>query len=422
MTVQRGVQPPEPGLRPRFGARRVQGLQGVPPVRGVAAWLFFAAVFCMPMQLEIVAFKSVVGSRFPPGDVLLLLSILAAPTIVRFRRSPTELIPLALIATLAWGAIIALVYAGTISNHAMRVKLFGAFALVAWCLVTAAYTRKGHGWRIVQVWLLGMAVWGVVAWVDWRVANILPFLEAKLPSRFGGMQFDPNNAGAAYAVASIMMWQGGTRMFRRQWVRGALTLLFLVLLFLTYSRGGYIGLVAAATGVLILRPPGPTRGARIAAVVVVLGLASVLGGFVDDAFAEFERRPDTLGSRGDLSADAIDSFVESGGIGIGLGTHFANSPQIVHNTTVWLLIEMSFVGIAFLVVMTLVPAHAMLRLRSVDRDYAFTLLGAHFVMIVTSVGIEALYQRQWWMIVGLCSMLARVNPRPGAPVVSGERY
>ena len=62
--------------------------------------------------------------------------------------------------------------------------------------------------------------------------------------------------------------------------------------------------------------------------------------------------------------------------------------------------------------MVAVPAHAMLRLRSVDYDLAMALLGAHVVMIVTSVGIEALYQRQWWLLVGLAAQPLTSRPRP----------
>ena len=31
------------------------------------------------------------------------------------------------------------------------------------------------------------------------------------------------------------------------------------------------------------------------------------------------------------------------------------------------------------------------------------LLGGHLVMVVASNGIEALYQRQWRLIIGLCA-------------------
>ena len=63
----------------------------------------------------------------------------------------------------------------------------------------------------------GAAFWGLVSWIAWAVVDIIPFLTAKTESRFGGMQFDPNNTGAAYAFAAaiagaagiLLTWQNG---------------------------------------------------------------------------------------------------------------------------------------------------------------------------------------------------------------------
>ncbi|MBT8240472.1 MAG: hypothetical protein KJN63_04535, partial [Acidimicrobiia bacterium] len=46
---------------------------------GLASRLYLLAVFLMPLQLEVEQFKSVFGSRFPPGDIVLVCAVLAAP-------------------------------------------------------------------------------------------------------------------------------------------------------------------------------------------------------------------------------------------------------------------------------------------------------------------------------------------------------
>jgi hypothetical protein len=57
-------------------------------------------------------------------------------------------------------------------------------------------------------------------------------------------------------------------------------------------------------------------------------------------------------------------------------------------------------------------------MRASDRQLALALLGSHIVMLVASIGIEALYQRQWWMIIGL-AMVQPAEPRAsGAPRAS----
>ncbi|MEZ5166325.1 MAG: hypothetical protein R2695_07465 [Acidimicrobiales bacterium] len=108
---------------------------------------------------------------------------------------------------------------------------------------------------------------------------------------------------------------------------------------------------------------------------------------------------------GALTEAGLTGFVESEGLGIGLGTFLNDSDNIIHNTVIWLLVEMSFVGVLFFLAMSAIPLQAALSLRRTDAALAFTLIGGHVVMVVTSNGIEALYQRQWWLIVGLCAVI-----------------
>ena len=184
-----------------------------PTSRALAFRLYLVAVFLMSLQLELDAFKNIADTRFPPGDFLLLLSILILPTSVRVRRSPIALLPLALVAVMAYGVLLAVVYAGHVSNNAMQVKLFGTITLAMWCLLTIYYAQQGHGRRILRAWISGMVIWGAVAFVDWKFIDFIPGLEAKTPTRFGGMQFDPNNAGAAYAVVVLILWRYGHRLY-----------------------------------------------------------------------------------------------------------------------------------------------------------------------------------------------------------------
>jgi hypothetical protein len=63
------------------------------------------------------------------------------------------------------------------------------------------------------------------------------------------------------------------------------------------------------------------------------------------------------------------------------------------------------------VALAVLPIQVTLRMRSFDRPLALALLGSHVVMLVASMGLEALYQRQWWMIIGL-AMVQRPSPGP----------
>jgi putative inorganic carbon (HCO3(-)) transporter len=306
-----------------------------------------------------------------------------------------------------------LLYTGLLTNHAFLVKFVGAGVLAILCLVTITFARGGWGPLILRTWVSGMAFWGLIAWVDWKVVNIIPFLEAKTESRFGGMQFDPNNAGAAFALAVVVMWRYGHRLYPSRPVRWIIGLSFIFFLGETLSRGGFVGLAAAIAVLLVVTQVSAARWVRYVAVAMIVVGGAVATGYVGNAIDDFERRPDNVGDRSFKLSDSIEQYVDTGGLGIGLGT-YRNEQQgeVVHNTAVWLLTEMSLAGVFFVVAITAVPAHAALRLRSVDREFALALLGGHIVMLVTSVGIEALYQRHWWLIIGLITqpLYGRLRP------------
>lgn len=387
---------------------------GVEPERiGLALRFFLLAVFLMPLQLEIDAFKAVVGSRLPPGDLLLAASVMVAPAAVKFRRTPIALLPIALLATLAYGMIAAVLYAGELSNHAFLVKFVGAAVLGVLCLVTVTYARAGYAPRILRAWISGMAFWGLVAWIDWKVFNLVPFVEAKTISRFGGMQFDPNNAGAAFALAVVVMWRYGHKLYASRPVRVTIGLGLVFFLGETLSRGGFVGLAAAVAVLLVVGHVSASRWVRYLAVGTIILVAAVGSGYVGNAVEDFERRPDNVGDREFKLTDSLDQYIDSRGLGIGLGTYrLQQSGEVVHNTAVWLLSEMSLPGVLFFVAMIALPVHAALRLRSVDREFALAILGGHVVMVVTSVGIEALYQRHWWLIIGLLARPVAGRARP----------
>jgi putative inorganic carbon (hco3(-)) transporter len=379
---------------------------------GIAFRLYLLAVFLMPLQLELEQFRGVVESRLPPGDLVLVASILLAPTALRLIRHPLFLLPVFLPVVLAFGMLLAIVQRGDVTPHALRVKFLGAWILVAWCIVTAVYARAGHSRRILRVWVLGMVVWAVVAYIDWRVVDLIPFLKFDEPTRFGGMQFDVNNAGAAYGVAVIVLWRMGGQLFRSTVARTLALATCAAALALTLSRGSYVAVAAAVIVVLAVTRSTAKNWARYAGFVLVVAVVGGATGFLGSAYQDFADRPNTVAEREDLTAEALDSFAASDGLGIGLGSQLADTHarldvsqqgggQIVHNTAIWLLVEMSVVGIAYLVAMAVLPIQITLRMRAFDRQLALALLGSHIVMLVASLGIEALYQRQWWMIIGL---------------------
>ena len=380
----------------------------------LAFFCFLAAVFFLPVQLELPAVKSILGSRLAPSDVLLACSILLAPGSLRMARQPAFLLPVALLATLSVGVVLALVVDGSLTDHALRVKFAGGLVLVALGITSASYARHGHGPTLARWAVIGFAFWGLVAFVDFRIANVVPFLDSKVASRFGGMQFDPNNAGAGFGAALALSWRFGHQLFKHRLTWMLTTAGLGGALLLTVSRGAMLGVAAAFVVVLFFDRVSAQRWIRYMGVASIILVGAVAAGLVQNAVDDLERRPDTVEERNELTEAALDWFIESRGLGIGLGTSFERGEKIIHNTAIWLMVEMSIVGVLFFSAMVLLPLFAALKLRARNRDFALGILGAHVVMIVASMGIEALYQRQWWLIVGL-TVIPLGAMRPAVP-------
>ncbi len=366
---------------------------------------YMAAVFFLPVQLELSGIEDLVDSRLSPSDLLLALSLLVAPTSIRFYRHASELLPYALVVTLSYGALVALVVEGTVTEHTIFVKFLGAIVLALFCIVTMAYVRTGFGLRIVRAFLIGVTISALLAWVDWKLVNLLPFVDAKIDSRFGGMVYDPNNAGALFGVSLMLAWHVGPKVFRHASTHVSVVLVSAFSLVLTYSRGGWIAFAAGTVAVAALTRLRARHVVRLGVVAFVALSALFLTGAIDDAIEDFNSRPDNVESRGELAQGGLERYVESNGAGIGLGTYRLQVDEIIHNTALWLLVEMSLVGVLFFVAMCALPARTAFAGLSIDRRLALGLLGAHVVVVVASVGIEALYQRHWWLIVGLTSFV-----------------
>ncbi|MFT5202503.1 MAG: hypothetical protein ACI9C1_001893 [Candidatus Aldehydirespiratoraceae bacterium] len=372
----------------------------------ISVQLFLLAIFCIPVQLEVPAVRAVLRSRFAPGDLFLALSVILAPASFRLIRRPLGYLPLALPLTLAYGAVISLTLQGYLTSHALNVKIFGSVVILVMAIVTMAYAYEGFAVRIIRAFLYGIGFWGIIGYIDWRVADIFPWLEVDVESRFGALQFDPNNTGAAFSVALLMSWRYGNRVFTRRWVWIAMTIMFAIGLGLTLSRGAYIGTAAAVLVILIVDHISAERWVRylVSSVVIVAFLFAT--GFVNTAVDDFTRRPDTVESRGGFVDISVDRWVDSRGLGMGLGVFRAETGRIVHNTSIWLVTEMSLPGLLLFLAVVIVPASAALRLRRYDHELAMALLASHTAIVVASVGIEAMYQRTWWMVIALTMMPA----------------
>ena len=116
-------------------------------------------------------------------------------------------------------------------------------------------------------------------------------------------------------------------------------------------------------------------------------------------------RPPGIEIRLDTTAEAVDMFAQSPIFGIGVGRFFETRGRIIHNTPLWILTEFGLVGFAIFVGFVssvLYRGWRAFRLApDSERALVLGLVLAHVAMLGLSFGIEAFYQRHWWIVMAL---------------------
>jgi hypothetical protein len=122
-------------------------------------------------------------------------------------------------------------------------------------------------------------------------------------------------------------------------------------------------------------------------------------------FEEMASRPKQVQGRFDLIHDAFGNFVQHPFFGGGLGSFRMSEGEIAHNSAMWFLADFGIAGFAVLLGFLgwfLIKGWFAYRFAPTrEQPIALALLLAHTAMIGLAMGIEAFYQRHWWMVLAL---------------------
>jgi O-antigen ligase len=194
-----------------------------------------------------------------------------------------------------------------------------------------------------------------------------------------------------------------------------LTLLLGILF--TFSRSAWLALILALLLLCALQT-------RVAIRLVLAGLIGapcflmLMGNRFLPVFEEMASRPKQVQGRFDLIHDAFHAFVRHPILGGGIGSFRLGEGEIAHNSAMWFLADFGIVGLAVLLgflgwflakgwfAYRFAPARA--------QPLVLALLLGHTAMFGLAMGIEAFYQRHWWLVFGLIASsysltLSRVN-------------
>lgn len=399
--LSRGTQTPRPFVG-RTVTRRA-------PRVTLESGLVLAYVFLLPVQVPVA------GGRVGPSDLCLLLLLLVG--FPRFRRVPPAWggWHLALLGVFAVSLTVAFLRTGDVSPYALVQKTVGLLFLLVGYIALVHHASSADRIRAMLRWFVAgvtaNASLAIVVYLGQVTGVVSTNLVNFGNARVSGLLIDPNAFGGVLVVALVVhLWTARTPAAVWTW-RGstAVSLTLFLALILTFSRSAWIAFLAAVLAAVAFRG---TRGLRAIprvlsvaiAAVVVAGLA-----YLPDLVA-LALRPNQVTDRLDILSNATSDFVKSPLYGIGVGTFQAeHNSNIVHNTAFWFAAEFGIIGLVVFLGLILWYVIGLARASRQEpepiRTLAFALLLSQVAMLGLSVGIEAFYQRYWWMLLAVSGAL-----------------
>jgi hypothetical protein len=362
-----------------------------------------------------------VGSRmnFAPADCFLLLVVLLAAAQLKYRSSAWTIWHVGILLIFTLGSLVAALRFGDLDRYELLNKDAG---LLLPLLSYVAITSTVNSWEdlrsILRVFTLGVVVENLLAIGGFLAAYFLgvttPFTRYE-GLRLSGMQLDPNAYGGLLVVALVICegasW-GSAPLFQRPTLWFSRLTLALGILF-TFSRSAWLGLGVAFLLLFAIRPMVALRP-LLAGLVAAPCLVMFLGRRFVPIFEEMASRPKQVQERFDLIHQALQAFARHPVLGGGLGSFRLAVGEVAHNSAMWFLADFGIAGLAvFVAFLTWFFAKAWFAYRFApesEQSIALALLLAHAAMVGVAMGIEAFYQRHWWLVLALiasCYALSR---------------
>ncbi|MDQ7794913.1 MAG: hypothetical protein RDU89_10980 [bacterium] len=379
-------------------------------------WLLMLWVVLLPFQVATAS-----GMRLAPADLVLAVCLLLTARWLKFPRHAWSAWHLALPPLFAMGLLVAVLRTGQITTYALWQKGCGLLVLLGgYALVTGLTTDWARIRALLRVFLMSVVATNLLAMAVFLVAlnrgMSLPWFIVD-PRRLAGFLLDPNAYGGLLVTALAVHLP--TRYSSRPLlggIWGTLATLTLGLgLLLTLSRSAWIGALVLLALIGMARP-GLFRALLVPGAVALVGVPVLVGLNRFSGLVAVASRLPQIAARLDIGAEATGAFARSPLTGIGLGVFplIAQKGYIVHNTLLWSLTEMGFVGlvifVGFLAWFVLAGLRAYASAPGDERILVGSLVVAHLAMVALSMGIEAFYQRHWWLIMALlgsCQVFSR---------------
>jgi O-antigen ligase len=378
---------------------------GVSAPPGILRALVLGYVALLPYQFEVGK-----GINFAPADCFMLLVLLLAAGQLKYRKPAWTMWHFGIAGTFAAGSLVAALRFGVLDRYELFNKDAGLLLpFLSYVAITSSITEWDDMRRILRVFTWGVVLENIVAVGGFLLSYFFgisnPFVRYG-GMRLSGMLIDPNAYGGLL-VAAYVVCEGGSLgpapLFKGPslWL-SRLTLLLGILF--TFSRSAWMALGLALAVLCLLQIRKAIR-LVLAALVAAPCFLLLMGQRFLPVFQEMASRPKQVQGRFDLIHDALLAFSRHPVFGGGIGSFRLGEGEIAHNSAMWFLADFGIVGLAMLLgflgwfifkgwyAYRLAPATA--------KSLVLALLLAHTAMFGLAMGIEAFYQRHWWMVLGL---------------------
>jgi O-antigen ligase len=385
---------------------------------GVLSILVACYIALIPYQFSVA--KTL---NFAPSDCFIVLAVLLAAGDIKYCRPAWTIWHLAIALTFAVGSLVAALRFGELNRYELVNKDAGLLLpFISYAAVTSTITGWEDLRRMLRVFTLSVAFENVLA--------VLAFLGAYFYGiatpftrygglRLSGMLLDPNAYGgllvATLAICEGSSW-GPAPLFRGLTLLALRLTLALGILF-TFSRSAWLGLGLALLVLCAVRKIVTVR-LLLAGLIGAPCLSLLMGSHFLTTFQHMARRPEQIQERFVLINEGLQAFARHPFLGGGLGGFRLANGSIAHNSAMWFLADFGLLGLAVLIgflAWFFVRAWFAYRFAPAkEQPLVLGLLLAHTSMVGLAMGIEAFYQRQWWLVFALIASSAALARRPAA--------
>jgi putative inorganic carbon (HCO3(-)) transporter len=347
--------------------------------------------------------------RFAPSDVVLIALILAPGPFITLRKNAWSMWHWFLLATFLLGIVNTWCSQGAVPTHVLLNKGVGILILFATYGVLSSLVDT---WELLE-WIIRFFVGAAIVHASFAILVFVTVGSFRVDSlvvnlggsRLSGLLVDPNAFGGflvtAFALSVGWLWP---RSLTRSFVAFLGSLILCTGILLTYSRSAWIGLAASLLALGILKP-----GRFVCSLLLVLSSLAAIVVYTAPEYLptviSMATRPEQVEARVMTVGPAMTLFRENVLFGAGLGSFARSEGLIVHNTALWFLTEMGLLGLVaflgFILWFAYRAARSYRRSCAMEKRLMLALLVAHLAAAGLSVGIEAFYQRYWWVIMSL---------------------